>query len=327
MPGTEPIEVTRLVFDLLPDLPHLPELPERGPGAQMTGRAVALLVDMPVDLQPSGWRLVDRAGADLRRARSALAEDLDALEEVADGYAGPLKLQVSGPWTLAATVEKNRGDRVLSDHGARRDLAASLTEGLRLHVAEVVRRIPGARILLQLDEPALPTVLAGGVPTVSGFGRLRTIEEAEARRVLGAVVSTVAAPVLMHCCASNAPLDLFQTAGAAGVSLDLTLLDHDDDAQLEPVGAVVEAGLALLAGLVPSTPAAPELSEVAGNVSSTRRRVATLWQRIGQPADDLAQRVAVTPTCGLAQASPAYARAALHRCLQIARALREEPEE
>jgi len=327
MQGTHPLDAARLVFDALPDLPHLPELPARGPAADMIGRATALLVDMPVDLQPSGWRLVDHVGSDLRRARSLLAEDLDALEEVADGYEGPLKLQATGPWTLAAVVEKYRGDKVLSDHGARRDLAESLTEGLRLHVAEVGRRIPGARVLLQLDEPAITTVLAGGVPTVSGFGRLRTIEEVEARRVLRAVVDVVEVPVLIHCCAADPPIDVFRTAGAAGVSVDLTLVDIDRDEELEPLAAGMEADLVLLAGVVSAAPSQPGLAEVPGSVGSTRRRIATMWERLGRPADELAARVAITPTCGLAAASPAYALAALRRARDVARALHEEPEE
>ena len=66
----------------LPDLPHLPELPARGPGADMIGRTAALLIDLPVDLQPSGWRLADRPGRDLRRPRDLLARDLDALEDL-----------------------------------------------------------------------------------------------------------------------------------------------------------------------------------------------------------------------------------------------------
>ena len=57
----------------LPDLPYLPELPARGPGADMIGRAAALLVELPVDLQPAGWRLVDRPGRDQARARRVLA--------------------------------------------------------------------------------------------------------------------------------------------------------------------------------------------------------------------------------------------------------------
>ena len=43
MPGTDVVQTCRMVFGELPDLPFLPELPGRGPGADMTGRAAALL--------------------------------------------------------------------------------------------------------------------------------------------------------------------------------------------------------------------------------------------------------------------------------------------
>ena len=57
------------------------------------------------------------------------------------------------------------GGPVLRDHGAVRDLAASLAEGLRAHVADVGRAAARApTVLLQLDEPSLPAVLAGRVP-------------------------------------------------------------------------------------------------------------------------------------------------------------------
>ncbi len=62
LPGTDPAEAAALVLGELPDLPHLPELPARGPGADMVGRGAALLVDLPVELVPSGWRLTARPG-------------------------------------------------------------------------------------------------------------------------------------------------------------------------------------------------------------------------------------------------------------------------
>ena len=169
MPGTdarEYDEALRTVLGELPDLPHLPELPGRGAHASMTGRALAVVTGLDADLQPAGWRLTGSSGSsgmDHRRARSLLAQDLDALEERTQGFEGRLKVQVTGPWTLAATVEKPRGDRVLSDHGARRELAQALAEGLREHVADVQRRVPGAELVVQVDEPALPFVLAGQV--------------------------------------------------------------------------------------------------------------------------------------------------------------------
>ena len=89
-------------------IPYLPELPSRGPGADLVGRSAALLADLAVDLQPSGWRFTDRAGRDLARTRAFWRRDLDELAEAYDGYAGPLKVQVAGPWTLAASIELNR---------------------------------------------------------------------------------------------------------------------------------------------------------------------------------------------------------------------------
>ena len=52
MPGTDPLEITRVVFDELPDLPHLVELPNRGVGADMIGRTAGLLIDLSVDVTP-----------------------------------------------------------------------------------------------------------------------------------------------------------------------------------------------------------------------------------------------------------------------------------
>ncbi|MDP3892546.1 MAG: methionine synthase, partial [Nocardioides sp.] len=47
-------EAVRTVLGELPDLPHLPELPGRGVGADLTGRALAVVADLGADLQPAG---------------------------------------------------------------------------------------------------------------------------------------------------------------------------------------------------------------------------------------------------------------------------------
>ena len=184
MPGEDFAHAVRVVLEELPDLPHLPELPARGPVGDLTGRAVAITSDLGFDLQPAGWRLTDAAGVDHRRARSLLAQDLDVLEEETQGYEGRLKVQVAGPWTLASMIEKPRGDKVLSDFGARRDLAQALAEGVRVHLADVQRRVPRAELVLQVDEPALPFVLAGQVPTASGFSRHRSVKPPQATDAL-----------------------------------------------------------------------------------------------------------------------------------------------
>ena len=313
-PGTDPLEAARTVLDLLPDLPFLPELPARGPHADLTGRSTALLAGLSADLQPSGWRLVSRPSQDGRRARDLLARDLDALEEAADALRPPaLKVQCAGPWTLAATLELPRGERVLADHGAVDDLAQALAEGLRDHLADLGRRLPGTRLVLQLDEPGLPAVLAARVPTASGYATLRAPDVARALEVLRTALDAGPTTVV-HCCAASPPLELLRRAGASAVSLDATLLTPRDD---DAVGEAVEAGAGLLLGVVPSRDA------VLSDLSATMGPVTALWRRLGLSADVLAASVVVTPTCGLAGASPAGARRALQACVEGARRLPE----
>jgi len=141
MPGTDPAEATRVVAGELPDFPFLPELPDRGPGADVVGRTAGLLIDIPVEVTPRGWRLAERPGRDLARARSMLASDLDVLAEVLEGYQGLVKIQLCGPWTLAAALELPRTMNVaVADPGAVADLTASLAEGAAAYVAEVLKR-------------------------------------------------------------------------------------------------------------------------------------------------------------------------------------------
>ena len=159
----------------------------------LTGRTAAMLVELPAETTPRGWRLAERPGRDLRRAQSLLARDLDALEEVAEGFVGVMKISACGPWTLAAALELNRSQEpVLADRGAVSDLTASLAEGVAAHVAEVAARVPGAQLLLQLDEPALPAVLAGSVPMASGLNRVGAVDRTVTIEGLRSVLATCA---------------------------------------------------------------------------------------------------------------------------------------
>src|SRR5215472_9820616 len=200
MPGTDPGEAMRVVAGELPDFPYLPELPDRGAGADLTGRTASLLVDIPVEVTPRGWRIAEHPGRDLRRARTMLSSDLDAMEEALDGYKGLLKVQLAGPWTLAATIEQPRSlNPALADPGLIADLASSLAEGAAAHVAEVSKRLPGAALVVQLDEPALPAVAAGAVPTPSGLSRVRGVEEEVLRERLHEVLAATGKYTIVHC--------------------------------------------------------------------------------------------------------------------------------
>lgn len=313
LPGTDIVEAVKTILGELPDLPYLPELPARGPGADMIGRSAGLLRDLPVELYAARWRIAPRAGSDARRTADLRERDLDTLTELAADYLGPLKLQTAGPWTLATHLELRTGGPMLRDLGAVRDLAGSLAEGLRDHVAEVAARVPGARVLLQLDEASLPAVLSGQVPTESGFGTLPAVDRATATEMLQAVVDRVGVPVLVHCCAPDPPIGLLREAGVVGVALDLDLVTD-----LDPLGEALEAGLGLLAGAAPTrAPAPPAPGELADRVRGP-------WRRLGLPAERLPRQVVVTQACGLAGATPEYARAVLVACREAARQLAEE---
>lgn len=309
MPGDDAAaydEAVRVVLGEVPDLPYLPEMPGRGAIANMTGRALAIVADLGADVQPAGWRLTAAAGAEQRRARSLLGQDLDALEERTQGYQGRFKIQVAGPWTLAATVERPRGDRVLADHGARRELAQALAEGLRHHIADVRRRIPGAEVVVQVDEPVLPAVMAGQIPTASGFSRHRSVDAPVASPALEwvfeAIKSAGGTPVA-HCCAEDVPIGFLLGAGAEGISIDLSVLPLS---AYDALAEAIEGRKLVLLGSVPAT----EPATWPGDRGFVER-VLRLFDMLGLDLETAGEQVVVTPSCGLAGASEGWARRAL----------------
>jgi hypothetical protein len=321
VPGTDPGEAARLVAGEV-DLPHLAELPDRGPGADMLGRALALCVDLPAEVTPFGWRLARRPGGDIRRARDFLRWDLDAAEQ---HYAGAewVKIQSAGPWTLAAHVETPQGNRAVTDAGAVRDLAASLAEGLAAHVADLARRLPGTGIVIQIDEPSLPAVLAGNLSTASGFGTVRAVAAPDVEQLLAGLVDAQGGgPTVVHCCHPDAPLRLLRRAGFDALSVDLSAGMTMSSAQLDQIGEAVEARSVLFAGLVPTR----EPRRAADGTGPGRyagipasgpfdfheaaQPLLDLWHRLGLPDRSLAQ-VVVTPACGLAGATGDWTRRAL----------------
>jgi len=306
LPGTDVAEAQRIVLGELPDLPHLPELPARGPGADMIGRGAAFLVELPIELYAAHWRVAARPGRDRRRTLDLLDRDLDQMAEQAEGFDGTFKVQAAGPLTLAANIELALGGRILRDHGAVRDLSESLAEGLRAHVADVRRRLPAATVLLQLDEPSLPDALAGRIATDSGLHTYRSIESSTAGTLLRTVVEAAGAPVILHCCAPDVPLDVVRASGAAAVALDVSLVD-----KLDPLGEAIDAGVGFFAGSRQTTPAA-----IADQVRG-------VWRQLGFPEQRLSDQVVVTPTCGLAGSSPAEARATLTAIREAAQRLQE----
>jgi methionine synthase II (cobalamin-independent) len=326
MPGVDPFEAARVVVGETPTLPALPELPARGPGADMIGRTAAMLDGITVALVPTGWRVADRPGAEMRKARSWLAQDLDAFEEAAADHVGSVKVQVVGPWTLAAGIELAGGESLLRDHGARRDLVEVLAEAVSAHVREVRRRLPdAARVVLQMDEPSIGPVLLGRVPTASGWATYRSLDRAEVRDGISAVAHAArdaGAVVAVHSCAGDAPLDLLLETAPDALSFDLSLVTT---ASVDVLAAAVESGVVLIPGILDAA------SMPMSGVMDTVGRVQRWWTGMGFATLPAASAITLSPTCGLAGTSaagtdPASARAVLHRLGEVAKALEEDPD-
>jgi methionine synthase II (cobalamin-independent) len=308
MPGTDPAEAMRVVAGELPGFPYLPELPARGPGADITGRTAALLIDIPVEITPRGWRLAERPGRDLARARSMLSNDLDVMEEELQGYVGPLKIQVCGPWTLAATLELTRTmDAALRDPGAVADLTASLAEATAAHVKDVAKRVPQARVIVQIDEPALSAIANGEIPTASGISRIPAIDQVTIIDRLGLVIANTTGYTVVHCCATGVRFEIMRAAGANAVAFDLSRLRRGEE---DTVAELAEAGMGLFVGVGPQ-----------GTPKETAERVTRLWQRMGSRPE--AEQTVITPPCGLADDAPDQAAQTLKHCREAAAILPE----
>ncbi|WP_342319586.1 methionine synthase [Corynebacterium mayonis] len=169
LPGTDLRQAADVVISESP-LPHLPQLPARGIGFDAIGRTAAL-VPIPIDRGPRGWRVSSQH----RTVRDHMPRDLDELE----GYWGKvdtLKVQVVGPWTLAAEVEMKNGHRMITDPGALRDITEALAEAVNEHLQDVARRF-SARTVLQLDEPRLGQVMRGELRGATRYHDIPAVPE------------------------------------------------------------------------------------------------------------------------------------------------------
>lgn len=321
-PGTTARTAAEVVVGELHELTHLVELPARGVGADMIGRAGALMIGIGIDTVPRGYRVAPGRSAVLRRAVSFLDEDVDALEEAWEkaglrGGSRTVKVQAPGPITLAANLELPNGHRAITDVGAVRDLAGSLAEGLAAHRAEVSRRLE-VPVVVQLDEPSLPPALAGRLSGVSSFSAVHAIDEPVAQSLLDECIATIGGEVVLHCCAPDLPWNTLRRSALGAVSVDVATVTVKD---LDGIGEFVESGRVVMLGVVPA--AAPDRMPSPQDVA---KAAASITDRLGFPRDVLRDRIGITPACGLAGATAQWARAAIELAQKVADGIAEDPD-
>ncbi len=301
---------------------HLVELPARGVGADIIGRAGALLIDVAIDTVPRGYQVASRPGAVTRRAVSLLDEDIDALEEAWEiaglrGSGRPVKVQAPGPITLAAQLELSNGHRAITDLGAVNDIAASLAEGVAAHRASVSRRLD-TPVVIQFDEPSLPAAVAGRLTGVTSLSPVAAIEETLATSLLDACAAAAAAEVSVHCCGAAIPWKVLQHSSISAASVDAATLEVED---LDAMAEFVESGRVVMLGVVSSTEPSPRPA-----VGEVAARVGAIIDRLGFGRSALRDRIGITPACGLAAATPHWARAAIGLARGTAEAFAEDPD-
>jgi len=321
-PGSTPREAAEIVIGELHRLPHLVELPDRGVGADLIGRAGGLLVDISIDTVTRGYRIAARPGAVMRRARSLLDEDVDALEEAWEKAGGgepgrTVKVQAPGPITLAAQLELANGHRAITDAGAVRDLTASLAEGVSRHRAEVSRRL-STTVVVQFDEPLLTVALAGRLTGVTALSTVHPVDETRYISLLDECVAAAGGEAILHSCAADLPWKALLRSTISAVSLDIGTLGADD---LDGLGEFVDSGRTVMLGVVPALAPArvPSVEELAA-------AAVAVTDRLGFARAVLRDRIGISPACGLAGATDAWARSAIGLAQRVAEVMASEPE-
>lgn len=285
LPGVSVREAAQMVLGETGDLVHLPQLPQRGLDSHSVGRTACLLPGIPVDRGPRGWVL--RPGN--LRLLDRLRRDLDACEEEWAGAARAVKVQVMGPWSLAASLETPKGYRAVSDAGALRDLTQALVEGVAEHAGEVARRM-GATVCVQLDEPLLAALAAGSVPGTHDFDPLAPIPEEELGARLHEVMGRVREETLLNLCGQVPPWAAVRRSQAATVQVSRGAIRGT--ALIDAVGEHLDAGRRLAVAVGPGDRDLPEII------------------REYSPAEDALDVVAEGPWESLSRAVESYRAAA-----------------
>jgi methionine synthase II (cobalamin-independent) len=144
------------------------------------------------------------------------------------------------------------------------------------------------------------------------------VDEPVAIGLIDDCIAATGAEVALHSCAADLPWNMLQRSSIQALSVDVSTLAAAD---LDGIGEFVESGRTVLLGVVPTTaPAARPSSEAIAEAA------VTVTDRLGFPRSVLGERIGVTPACGLAGATPEWARIAIELAQKAADVFAEDPD-
>jgi len=288
MPHTGVAECVDAAVSACPDLPFWPTRPLAVPAERMI-RQWAL--GLPgVAEAPLAWVGRDRAPGRAALAAEAAGTLEPFLRVLASHPAGWLKLQATGPVTLALELEAD-GRRAFSVPPARGPLALGYAARVRSVTTRVREALPAWKVLLVLDEPSLASPAVAEGPQVA----------LELWRSLGATGADVTG---LHCCATP-PWGLILDLDPQLVSFD-AIRDGDAATDDPAFRRLIESGSAVAWGLIPAAGgqdgADPDPGPLGPDALADRLLDLVEWTA-GDYLPEVLARSLVTPTCGLASLS------------------------
>jgi hypothetical protein len=293
LPHDDPEAAVELLLETLPVLLAVPSLPNRDPAEGMLGQAA---IGMPgVTMRPDGYLDVDvdavsadgvgdGAGDLPDAAFGAALAVLDLL--AARPWRGTLKLQCTGPVTLgtalvAAGVAPRKAFPVA---------ATAVQARARALVATARAKVPGAPLVVVVDEPSLGAATLGDAPLA--------VEEA-VDLVSGALAAVEAHAVSgLHCC-TVADWGAVLRSGPQLLSVPV---DVAASVRAADLGPFLERGGWVAWGAVPTD--GPLGPVDGGGTARLWRHLADRWHALADGGVDpvlLRHRALVTPACGLAR--------------------------
>jgi methionine synthase II (cobalamin-independent) len=286
LPHTDPAEAAAFVLAAHPELPAAPQLPRRSRREGMIAQAARGITGVSLTGDADLVVDVDRLDPDAPVTVTFDAESHAGLLAFVDAAAGrthPVKLQLTGPVTLALA---------LADAGAPVGLgldvaAAAVRAQAEALVALVRSRLPEAPLLVVLDEPGLARVAGAQAMDVD-------LEDVVDRLSSALAVVEEHAVTGVHCCGQT-EWQLASSAGATVLSMPVErewLL-----AGASAINAHLERGGWVAWGVVPThEPVGPDPDRL-------WRRLSAVWCELVQAGCDpiqLRTQALVTPACGLA---------------------------